>query len=189
MKDISEKTKQMTKIYELWKEEYTGDWFVHEDGREEKTLIASYGENMKKIAEKEAERLREMERKKDGWRTHYHVTAKLVETDIDSTESDPMYHNTLKEALDNLTEEDADYTLIKHKLLENEEVKKHKHKNYNEWVILNYGRLEVIVDSERKTIDSNGLSEICSIFFPKNKYHSAKALSKTDYYVLRRKEL
>jgi mannose-6-phosphate isomerase-like protein (cupin superfamily) len=181
MKDISEKNKQMTKIYELWRDVYTGDDYEYSS---KESLVATYDEGSKKFAEKEAERLRE-EQKDRGWPDHFHVRAKLIEANYIPDITEVNYYPTLPKALNSLMTADADYTFIRHELSKNEEVKRHKHRNYNEWVIFNHGKLEIMVDSRSQVIDNTDIPEVCSVFFPKNTSHSAKALSETNYYVLR----
>ncbi|MFH1365364.1 MAG: hypothetical protein ABIH28_02160 [archaeon] len=187
MKDISEKTKQMTKIYELWKETYTGDWFTYEKGAVEKTLIATYDLGSKSFAKKEAEKLNEKLRKDDDWRPHFYLRVKLVESNYVPNVTEVNYYPTFQDALEKLMVKDADNIFIRHELNENEGVENHKHKNYNEWVIFNHGKLEIMVNSRSQVVDNTDIPECCSVFFPKNKNHAVTSLSKTKYYVLRGK--
>lgn len=185
MKDISEKTGQMAKIYELWSEECTGDWFVYEKGKEERKLLATY--DSKIFVETEAEKLREKEKENDGWRVHYHVEPKLVKVNYVRDITNIKYHPTFQDALEELMVKDADNIFIRHELDKGEGVEEHRHRNYNEWVIFTRGKLEIMVDSKRQIVDNTDIPECCSVFFPKNKNHAVTSLSKTKYYVLRGK--
>ena len=130
----------------------------------------------------------DLERRNKGFPDHFYIRAKLMETDYAPNITDVSYYPNLQDALDTLMKRDSNHVFLRHELSKNKGIEKHKHKNYDEWVVFRDGKLEIMLDSRSQIVDSTDLKEYCSVYFQKNKNHSVKTLSKINYYVLRNKK-
>jgi len=97
----------------------------------------------------------------------------------------------LKKALESLTIEDDEYTLVRHILKPGKKTRLHYHPKATEWLIIDNGIFDVQVEG----ID--GFSELrrCQIIyqtkiflFPKRRKHAIKAITEIEYFVLRDKK-
>ncbi len=92
-------------------------------------------------------------------------------------------YENLRNALDDVLDEDKDYVLIRHTFPAGEAVGEHFHPNVNEYLLFDSGSFEVTVDFEKKMIDA--LPGVSVIHFPKGYIHGLRCLSDMSYYVLR----
>jgi quercetin dioxygenase-like cupin family protein len=88
-------------------------------------------------------------------------------------------------ALDQLLAIDEDYTFIRHDFKRGEVIDSHKHP-VDEWVIFNYGRCKITLESESKIVEAR--RQAYAIYLPKNTMHGLKCLTDISYWVLRKTE-
>jgi hypothetical protein len=175
-----------TTIYEVFKNEFTGDDYEYS----ERTSFVSSSYSKAEAEKKRIELEKEAEKKSYPYRTdiRYYLESKLVDVDFIQNITGINYHKTFQEAFKSSIKNDIDYILIRHALAKGETIEKHKHKNAEEWIVFEKGNLEIIIDSQKQKIDTTSLAEVCSVHFPKGTIHGLKALESMSYFVIRDKK-
>ncbi len=97
------------------------------------------------------------------------------------------YFENLKKALESLTFEDDEYTLVRHLLKSGKKIKLHHHPKATEWlIIIDNGIFDVQVGNEQRRYRI--IYQTAVFLFPKGKNHAIEAITEIEYFVLRDKK-
>lgn len=89
----------------------------------------------------------------------------------------------METALRKLAKDEKDYTLARHELNAEEIVGEHFHPSADEWLFFEKGKLEVLLDFEKHTVNAGKGASV--LYLPKSHVHGIKCLTDMSYFVLR----
>ena len=97
-------------------------------------------------------------------------------------------HLSLADALCSVIPAEKTYQVVRHKLKAGEKVRAHYHKIAREWIVINQGQFEVIIDEVINDFDPNFVEEFIVIPLPKKSVHAFTAKTDVSYFVIRDKK-